>query len=65
MNKKNLEKTALPDAALGLLEETMKAPRPRLRSAELFGTGREVVIEHAGQEYRLRLTRQDKLILTK
>lgn len=63
MNKKNLEKTALPDAALGLLEETMKAPR--LRSAELFGTGREVVIEHAGQEYRLRLTRQDKLILTK
>ncbi len=39
--------------------------RPRLCSAELFGTAREVVIEHAGEEYRLRLTRQGKLILTK
>ncbi|MFZ2403705.1 MAG: hemin uptake protein HemP, partial [Methylobacter sp.] len=33
--------------------------------AELFGTTREVVIEHSGEEYRLRLTRQGKLILTK
>ncbi len=39
--------------------------RQRLHSAELFGTAREVVIEHAGEEYRLRLTRQGKLILTK
>jgi hemin uptake protein HemP len=39
--------------------------RPRLRSSELFGIAREVVIEHAGEEYRLRLTRQGKLILTK
>lgn len=38
---------------------------PRLHSAELFGAVREVVIEHAGEEYRLRLTRQGKLILTK
>ncbi|MCK9620732.1 MAG: hemin uptake protein HemP [Methylobacter sp.] len=39
--------------------------RQRLQSAELFGTANEVVIEHAGEEYRLRLTRQGKLILTK
>ncbi|MDP1772771.1 MAG: hemin uptake protein HemP [Methylobacter sp.] len=39
--------------------------RQRVHSAELFGTAREVVIEHAGEEYRLRLTRQGKLILTK
>jgi hemin uptake protein HemP len=39
--------------------------RPRLQSTELFGAGREVIIEHAGEEYRLRLTRQGKLILTK
>ncbi len=39
--------------------------RPRLHSAELLGTSREVVIAHAGEEYRLRLTRQGKLILTK
>jgi hemin uptake protein HemP len=31
----------------------------------LLGRGRELVIEHAGQEYHLRLTRNDKLILTK
>ncbi len=39
--------------------------RQRFQSAELFGTAREVVIEHGGEEYRLRLTRQGKLILTK
>jgi len=42
-----------------------QAPRPRLHSKELFGTAREIVIEHAGDNYRLRLTRQGKLILTK
>ncbi|MCI0733027.1 MAG: hemin uptake protein HemP [Methylococcaceae bacterium] len=44
---------------------TTAARRPYLRSADLFGGAREVVIEHAGEEYRLRLTRQGKLILTK
>ena len=34
-------------------------------SAELFAGGREIVIRHAGSEYRLRITRTDKLILTK
>jgi hemin uptake protein HemP len=33
-------------------------------SATLFGTGRELIIQHDGREYRLRLTRNDKLILT-
>lgn len=37
----------------------------RTDSQRLLGGGRELVIEHAGQEYRLRLTRNDKLILTK
>lgn len=50
----------------GRVEVTGSQPvRQRLHSAELFGTAREVVIEHAGEEYRLRLTRQGKLILTK
>ncbi len=39
--------------------------RQRLHSAELFDKAREVVIEHGGEQYRLRLTRQGKLILTK
>ncbi|HSW12388.1 MAG TPA: hemin uptake protein HemP [Solimonas sp.] len=38
---------------------------PRLRSDELFRGTHELVIEHHGQEYRLRLTRNDKLILNK
>ena len=41
------------------------APRKRLNSRELFGAMREVVIDHVGEEYRLRITSQGKLILTK
>lgn len=39
--------------------------RKRLTSNDLFGSAQEILIEHAGQEYRLRITRQGKLILTK
>lgn len=34
-------------------------------SAELFQGEKEVLIRHAGDVYRLRLTRNDKLILQK
>jgi len=44
---------------------TTSVPRLRLHSKELLGSAHEIVIEHAGDEYRLRLTRQGKLILTK
>jgi len=37
----------------------------RMRSQDIFQRHKEVVIEHADQEYRLRITRQNKLILTK
>jgi len=37
----------------------------RIEAAQLFGAQREVVIVHRGEAYRLRITRQDKLILTK
>lgn len=37
----------------------------RLPSHVLLGGAREVVITHQGNEYHLRLTRNDKLILTK
>ena len=40
-------------------------PSQTLDSAELFGSGQEVIILHKGTPYRLRITRQDKLILTK
>ncbi len=38
---------------------------PTLESARLFSVGREVRIRHCGEEYRLRLTSNNKLILTK
>ena len=36
-----------------------------IASSALFGDRSEVVIEHNGERYRLRITRQNKLILTK
>lgn len=36
-----------------------------IASAELFGNRRDIVIAHAGEEYRLRITSNGKLILTK
>ncbi len=38
---------------------------PVVESAGLMAGGREIVIQHAGQSYRLRVTRANKLILTK
>lgn len=40
------------------------APAP-LDSAELFKSRNEMVISHEGEHYRLRRTRNGKLILTK
>lgn len=37
----------------------------RISSRELFRGGNELVIDHRGEEYRLRLTKNDKLILNK
>jgi hemin uptake protein HemP len=38
---------------------------PVLESEQLFAWTREVRIHHCGQQYRLRLTGNNKLILTK
>jgi hemin uptake protein HemP len=44
-------------------EISSRSPR-RLSSAALLQGERQIVIEHAGREYCLRLTAQGKLILT-
>ena len=44
-------------------EISNNSPR-RLSSAALLQGERQIVIEHAGREYCLRLTAQGKLILT-
>ncbi|MGE0154570.1 MAG: hemin uptake protein HemP [Reyranellaceae bacterium] len=38
---------------------------PRLRSTDLLSGAREAIIEHGQEQYRLRLTSNGKLILTK
>ena len=40
-------------------------PVKRIAVSELLNGGREVVLLHGGDEYRLRLTSNGKLILTK
>jgi hemin uptake protein HemP len=45
--------------------ETPISPLTRWSSTQLLAGQRESVIEHNGVEYRLRLTGQGKLILTK
>lgn len=37
----------------------------KLNSEKLFGEGNEVMIQHQNETYVLRLTKQNKLILTK
>ena len=51
----------------GPADEPTAEPRlvRRVESATLFERGREVIIVHHGQVYRLRITTSDKLILTK
>jgi hemin uptake protein HemP len=62
---------ASPDTTGAVAHPVAVAERPRhvaprrIGSVQLLSGGNELVIEHAGQEYRLRLTRNDKLILTK
>ena len=46
------------------------SPRPagqthRVKVSELLAGEREAILEHDGQEYRLRITASGKLILTK
>ena len=38
---------------------------PRIRSEDLLKGGNEIVILHGEEEYRLRLTKNDRLLLTK
>ena len=50
------------------VQSTEVSARPgvrRLLAEALFGAARELVIEHGGDEYRLRITQAGKLILTK
>jgi hemin uptake protein HemP len=51
------------DAALQ--RRTVHVSKGRITSGELFGTTRQLVIVHGDDAYTLRITAQNKLILTK
>jgi len=60
------EVLARPFRLLSLKKLPELASETRRVSSELLLKGaRELVIQHQGNEYHLRLTRNDKLILTK
>ena len=46
-------------------DERPVEPRRTGTSEQLLGGAREIAIRHEGQEYRLQVTRNGKLILTK
>uniref|UniRef100_UPI00339D5D78 hemin uptake protein HemP n=1 Tax=Aquibium sp. A9E412 TaxID=2976767 RepID=UPI00339D5D78 len=50
--------------AAGAIRPAEAGPRV-YSSRELFGQAQEITIEHGGQAYRLKITRQGKLILNK
>ena len=60
---------AASDASLRNASSVSRTPTTQAQrqfdSRTLFGEAKEVRIEHFGQEYRLRQTRNGKLILTK
>ena len=45
--------------------EQTPAASPSLCSSRLFAGAQTLFIDHAGQRYTLRITRENKLILTK
>jgi hemin uptake protein HemP len=52
-----------PDASKSL--RTLTITNHLVDSRDLFASAREIVIAHGIERYRLRLTSQNKLILTK
>ena len=55
----------LPVTSASTTDNTPSSALPALDSRLLLNGGREVLIRHGDECYRLRHTRNDKLILTK
>jgi hemin uptake protein HemP len=53
-----------PELMKPLASEPRRTTPPKVPSEALLGPSGELVIVHNGREYRLRLTQNDKLILT-
>jgi len=67
MNELNPEETQRQDTSMGALDViSNNAKFPKIiQFSDLCRCGEEIWIAHSGAIYRLRRTKQDKLILTK
>lgn len=67
MRPESISKTIVrnADAAPVPAQATPSGRQVRIETGALFAGRREAIIVLRGEEYRLRITRQDKLILTK
>lgn len=54
-----------PNKLIGANRRVIPMNDHKIESGDLFIGTREVIIHHGGDTYRLRLTAQNKLILTK
>jgi len=59
------ERKAPEPASRELPEPELQPPTPVIDVRELLAGAREAIIVHGGERYRLRLTANHKLILTK
>lgn len=57
--------TELPTLKVCPATEPVPGSLPLIASRQIFCQGNTVRIEHAGQIYQLRVTRENRLILTK
>ncbi len=68
MNDENTDpvgRTRTSPEAAGPGPASGRRGKSKIRSVEILAGAREVLIEHEGDEYRLRHTSKGKLILTK
>jgi hemin uptake protein HemP len=59
-----IQPTRRDSSATSAVDESRDAI-PTVEVGSIIGAGREAVIVHKGERYRLRVTANDKLILTK
>jgi hemin uptake protein HemP len=66
------ESTDMPEPTTAVPTKHLSRPDPMaaagldiVEAAQLMRGAREVIIRHAGQDYRLRVTRANKLLLIK
>jgi hemin uptake protein HemP len=65
LKNSKLEVVPSPASAAAAQSRTIAVTANRIDSRDLFIDTREITIGHGSETYRLRLTSQNKLILTK